>query len=131
MQTKKVKTSSLIIGLTVGFIFSILMGVTAGARGFGSIYPQLNLIVSPFVCPNGQMTYAQNVSEVGSATYYAATWFCEDEQSGEKQELDHNTVFLSAGLIYGIVFFIVLLLIVQLYWNSSMGPARNNGLRLW
>ena len=131
MKTKKVKTSSLITWLTVGFIFSILMGVIAGARGFGSIYPQLNLIVRPFVCPNGQMTYTQDVLEIGSATYWAATWFCTDEQSGTKQELDHNTIFLSAGLIYGIVFFIVLLVIVHLYWNSSIGPAKNDGLRLW
>jgi hypothetical protein len=131
MKTRKVKTSSLITWLTVGFIFSMLMGVTAGARGFGSIYPQLNLIVSPFVCPNGQMTYTQDVSEIGSATYWSATWFCADEQSGAKQELDHNTVFLSAGTIYGIVFFIILLVIVHLYWNSSIGPAKNDGLRLW
>jgi hypothetical protein len=131
MKTKKVKTSSLITWLIVGFIFSIFMGVTAGSRGLGSRFPQLNLIASPFVCANGEMSYTQNVSEIGSATYWSATWFCVDEQSGAKQELDPNTVFLVAGPFYGLVFFVVLLIIVYLYWNSSIGPAKNDGLRLW
>ena len=131
MQTKKVKTSSLITWLIVGFSFSIVIGIIAGSRGFGSMFPQLNLIASPFVCPNGQMSYTQNVSEVGSATYWSANWFCVDEQSGAKQELNPNTVFLVAGPFYGLAFFIVLLLIVYLYWNSSIGPAQNDGPRLW
>ena len=131
MQTKKVKTSLLITWITIGFIFSIFIGITAGARGLGSRFPQLNLIASPFVCPNGQMSYKQNVSEIGSATYWSATWFCEDEQSGAKQEVDSNMVFLVAGNFYGLAFFIVLLIIVYLYWNSSIGPAKNDGLYLW
>lgn len=131
MKTKKVKTSSLVIWLMVGLIFSIFMGVIAGARGFGSRYPQLNLIAKPFVCPGQQMSYTQDVSEVGSATYWTANWFCVDEGSGVKTELDQNTVFLIAGPFYGLIFFVVLLIIVQLYWNSSIGPAKNDGLRLW
>jgi len=131
MQTRKVKKSSLIIWLMVGFIFSIFMGITAGSRGFGSRFPQLNLVARPLVCPNEQMSYIQHVSEIGSATYWNATWFCVDEQSGAKKELDPDTVFLSAGPVYGIVFFAVLLGIVYFYWNSSIGPAKNDGLRLW
>jgi hypothetical protein len=77
------------------------------------------------------MSYTQNVSEIGSATYWSATWFCVDERSGAKQELDSNTVFLVAGPFYGLAFFVVLLIIVYLYWNSSIGPAKNDGLRLW
>ena len=131
MKTKKVKTSSLVIWLMVGLIFSIIMGITGGAMGFGSRYPQLNLIAKPFVCPGQQMSYTQDVSEVGSATYWSADWFCVDEVSGVKTELDQNTVFLIAGPFYGLIFFVVLLGIVYLYWNSSIGPAKNDGLRLW
>lgn len=131
MKTKKVKTSSLVIWLMVGLIFSIIMGITGGAMGFGSRYPQLNLIAKPFVCPGQQMSYTQDVSEVGSATYWTANWFCVDEESGNKTELDQNMVFLIAGPFYGLIFFVVLLVIVQLYWNSSIGPAKNDGLRLW
>lgn len=131
MKTKKVKTSSLVIWLTVGLIFSIIMGVTGGAMGFGSWFPQLNLIAKPFVCPGQQMSYTQDVSQIGSATYWSADWFCVDKNSGVKTELDQNTVFLIAGPFYGLIFFVMLLIIVYLYWNSSIGPAKNDGLRLW
>ena len=131
MKTRKVKTSSLVTWLIVGFIFSMIIGITGGAMGFGSRFPQLNLIADPFVCPNGSMSYKQNASEIGSATYWTATWFCVDEQSGVQTELDPNSVFLSAGPFFGLVFFVLLLIIVYLYWNSSIGPAKNDGLRLW
>jgi hypothetical protein len=131
METKKVKTSALIIWLMVGLIFSIFMGVTAGSMGFGSWFPQLNLVAKPFICPNKQMSYTQDVSQIGADTYWTATWFCINEQSGVKTKLDPNTVFLYAGPFYGLVFFVALLIIVYLYWNSSIGPAKNDGLRLW
>jgi len=131
MKTKKVKTSSLVIWLMVGLIFSMIMGVIAGARGYGSRYPQLNLIVKPFVCPGQQMTYTQNVSQIGPATYWSADWFCVDEGTGVKTEINPNMVFLIAGSFYGLIFFMALLIIVHLYWNSSIGPAKNDGLRLW
>ena len=131
MKTRKVKTSSLIIWLVVGFIFSIIMGVTGGAIGLGSRFPGLNLIVGPFLCPGAQMSYTQHVSEIGTATYWTADWACVDEVSGKTTELDPDTVFFSAGPIYGLVFFALLLVIVHLYWNSSIGPLKNDGLRLW
>lgn len=131
MKTKKVKTSSLVIWLMVGLSFSIIIGFTGGAMGFGSRFPQLNLIAKPFVCPGQQMSYTQDVSQIGSATYWSAEWFCVDEVSGVKTELDQNTVFMIAGPFYGLIFFVVLLVIVYLYWNSSIGPAKNDGLRLW
>lgn len=131
MKTKKVKTSSFVLWLMVGFIFSIFLGITAGARGFGSRYPKLNLIAKPFVCSGQQMSYTQDVSQIGSATYWSADWFCVDENSGVKTEVDQNMVFLIAGPIYGLIFFVALLTLVYLYWNSSIGPAKNDGLRLW
>lgn len=131
MKTKKVKTSTLVIWLLVGLVFSMIMGVTGGAMGFGSRYPQLNLIAKPFVCPGQQMSYTQNVSEIGSVTYWSADWFCVDEQTGEKKELDQNSVFQISGPLFGLMFFVLLLLIVHLYWNSSIGPAKNDGPRLW
>jgi hypothetical protein len=131
MQTRKVKTSSLILWLMVALIFSIIMGITAGSMGLSSRFPQLNLIARPFVCANEQMSYTQHTSEIGTATYWTAAWFCVDEDSGAKKELDRNTVFLYAGPFYGLIFFVVLLMIVYFYWNSSIGPAKNDGLQLW
>jgi hypothetical protein len=129
-QAGKIKTATLIISLIVGLAFSIAMGVTAGAMGLGSIYPQLNLIAKPLVCPGTEMSYSRRVSEIGTATYYTAEWFCVD-QTGARTELEPNVVFLYAGIFYGLVFFVLLAAITYLYWNSSIGPAKNGGPRLW
>src|SRR5687767_7803948 len=120
-----VKKSTLAIALLVGLAFSMMIGVIAGARGFGSIYPQLNLIAKPFVCAGGEMSYSRNVSSIGSATYYSAEWYCD--LAGERNEIDPTSLFVSAGLIYGLAFFALLLGIAYLYWNSKIGPAKNGG----
>lgn len=99
--------------------------------GLGSRFPQLNAIAKPFVCPSQQLSYMQDVSEIGTATYWTAAWFCVDEQSGARTQLNPNRVFLSAGSIYGLVLFVVLFGLTYLYWNSSIGPAKNDGLHLW
>ena len=130
-DSRKVKTQTLLLGLTVGFVYSLIVGYTAGAMGFGSRYPTLNLIAKPLVCPNQRMSYQRHASKIGTTTYWTATWFCEDTHSGARTELSSDTVFLYAGIFYGLSFFGLLLAIVYLYWNSSVGPAKNDGLRLW
>jgi hypothetical protein len=131
MKIRKVKTSTLLIGLIVELTLSIFMGYTAGAIGLGSRYPMLNLVAKPFVCPNSQMSYDTDVSQIGSDTYYSATWFCVDGQMDIKTELEPDRVFLFASPLYIVVFFVVLLVTTYVYWNSSVGPAKNDGLRLW
>ena len=128
---RTVRKSTLAIALVVGLAFSMLMGIIAGARGLGSIYPQLNLIAKPFVCAGGEMSYSRSVSEVGSATYYSAQWYCADSAGAERKEIDPNYIFVTAGLPYGLAFFALLLAITYLYWNSSIGPAKNGGSDLW
>ena len=130
-KIRKLKTSTLLIGILVELIFSIFLGATAGARGLGSLYPQLNLVAKPFVCPNSPMSYTQTVTELGSDTYYSARWSCGNEGSGQKAELDPATIFLYATPFYSLVFFAGFLLLTYIYWNSSVGPAQNDGLRLW
>jgi hypothetical protein len=131
MKIKKVKTSALITGLMVELIFSIFLGIIAVSIGLGSIFPQLNLIAGPFLCPGQEMAYTQNVTEIGSDTYWSAAWFCVDEGSGSRTELDPDTVHGYAGSFYGVLIFIVLLGLTVLYWNSGIGPAKNDGLHLW
>jgi hypothetical protein len=131
MKIRKIKTSTLILGIFAELIFSVFMGITAGARGLGSLYPALNLVAKPFVCPDSQMSYTQNVSEIGSDTYWTGRWFCVDERTAVKTELDPTRVFLFASPLYSLVFFAVLLIITYVYWNSSIGPAKNDGLYLW
>jgi hypothetical protein len=131
MKIRKVKKSSLVIGFLAALIVSIFLGITGGAMGFGSRYPQFNLITAPFLCPGRQMSYTQHVTEIGTATYWTATWFCEDEGSDIKTELDSDTVFMYASPFYSLVFLVLLLVIVYVYWNSSVGPAKSDGLHLW
>jgi hypothetical protein len=131
MKIRKVRTSVLIIGLLVGLTFSIFIGFTGIAMGLGSRFPQLNLIAKPFTCPGGQISFTQHVSEIGTATYWTAQWFCIDEQSGTKTEIDSNAVFLYAGIVYGLLLFVTLFIATNYYWNSSVGPAKNDGLLLW
>src|SRR5688572_27549164 len=88
--TRTLRRSTLIIGMIIGLAFSLIMGITAGARGLGSIYPQLNLVTKPFVCAGGEMTYSRSVSDIGSATYYSARWFCVNRESNERTEIDSN-----------------------------------------
>jgi hypothetical protein len=130
-KTRKLKPALLVIGIVVELIFAIIMGYTAGARGFGSFFPQLNLTASPFVCPNGSMSYTQNVSEDRTGTEYSAKWFCVDEQTGAPTALDSDTVFLYASPLYILFFFAAFLAITYMYWYSSVGPAKNDGLHLW
>ena len=119
------------VGMLIIFAFSIVLGITAGAMGLGSIYPQLNSIAQPIACPGQAMSHSQQISEIGTATYYTAKWYCVDEKTGERSELSSNTVALIAGPFYGVVIFAILLVIVYLYWNSSVGPAKNGGPQLW
>ena len=37
------------------FMWSIFMGVTAISIGFGALFPSMNRIAKPFVCPRGEM----------------------------------------------------------------------------
>lgn len=113
------------------FAFSTFLGITAGAMGLGSIYPQLNSIAQPIACPGRAMNHSQQVSEIGTATYYAAKWYCVDEKTGERVEVGSNTIAVIAGPVYGLVIFGILLAIIYLYWYSSVGPAKNGGPGLW
>jgi hypothetical protein len=131
MSEQRLKKTTLAIGLVVGLAFSIFMGVTAGSMGFGSMYPGLNSIAGPFVCPGKQMVHSRQVSQIGSTRYYTATWYCVDERLGKERAVESNAVFFYAGIFYGLAFFIALLLISYVYWNSSIGPAKNGGPRLW
>ena len=130
MQTKKVKTSSLIIGLIVELLIAIFMGFTTGPS-LGSHYPQLNLVAKPFVCPNGQMSYTINRFNGMTKPIGTPTCYCEEEGSNAKTELDSNIVFHYASPLYIVLYFAAFLIFTYVYWNSSIGPAKNDGLRLW
>lgn len=121
----------MIVSLIALFVFSAFLGVVGGAIGLASIYPQINMFAQPLACPGQTLTHTQQISEIGSATYYAAAWYCVDPQTSERTEASAMTVYLAAGLLHGLIVFAALTGLTYLYWNSSVGPAKNDGLRLW
>jgi hypothetical protein len=117
----KIKTST-ITWLIVGFIWSIFMGVTATSIGLGAAFPSLNLVAKPFVCPTGQMNYQQIVSNpLPGTTYTQVNWYCVDERSGQKTELEIFPMSLYAGAIYGVLIFVSVLIVWYFYrrWDPS------------
>jgi hypothetical protein len=117
----KINTST-IIWLILGFIWSWFMGITAVSLGLGSVFPAINMVAKLFVCPGGQMVNnAQNyqVSPVENVT--TLTWYCVDNHSGAKTELNSFIVNVYAGSIYGLLIIVSVLIIVYFYrrWGSS------------
>jgi hypothetical protein len=87
------------------------MGVTAISIGVGALFPAMNLVAKPFVCPGGQMTLTSDyyqVSPVENVT--TLTWYCADAKTGVKTELGIFPMSLYAGVIYGLLLFFVILL---------------------
>ena len=93
------------------FIWCLFMGVTAISIGFGAIFPSMNRISKPFVCPHGEMNVDEQVyNPYPGSTVTTLTWYCVDSQSGAKTEIGLFPMSISAGLIYGFLLFIVVLI---------------------
>jgi len=104
------------------FFWCVFMGVTAISIGVGAMFPPLNLIAKPFVCPNGEMTFQQSVSNpLPGTTYTTNTWYCVDQQAEQATELGIFPLSLYAGTIYGVLLFGVGVAAWYLYgkWSSS------------
>jgi len=129
----KIKANT-IIWLIVGFLWSIFMGVTAVSIGLGALFPSLNYIAKPFVCPTGQMVLEENVSNpLPGTTYTILHWYCIDAQSGAKTELNPFTMNLYAGPIYGVLIFVIGLGIWYFYsrWDPATATAEAKKRVAW
>ena len=120
--------SSTVLWLTVGLIWCLFMGITAISLGFGSLFPSMNLIAGPFVCPNGKMElttqdYQVSPTESGSIL----NWYCVDERAGTKTKLNPFIINFYAGLIYGLALFVAALILVYFYarWQASPKSAES------
>jgi hypothetical protein len=103
--------STAIIWLLV-FTWFIFMGVTAVSYGLGALYPPMNKIAGPFVCPNGQMSAEKNVSNpMPGTTITQIYWYCVDGQSGARTKIVDAPIHLYAGAFYGLLLFGAALLI--------------------
>ena len=120
--------------LIIGFIWCIFMGITVISIGIGSLYPQLNVIAGPFVCPYSQVqveSQPYQVSPVESG--YTLTYYCVDNRTGSKTELDFWPKHLYAGSVYGLALFILILTIWRLYsrWNASVDAETSEKWTKW
>ena len=113
------------------FIFCIFMGITVVSIGIGAAIPSINLIARPFVCPGGQM---QNTSQVYTPspieTVTTITWYCVDEKTGTQTELGIFPMVLYAGVIYGLLLFLLVLIGMEISARrlaSNLGSVRNPG----
>jgi hypothetical protein len=100
------------------FIWSIFMGITAGSIGIGAAFPPANYVAKPFVCPGGQMqltTQNYQPSPVESVT--TLTWYCVDGTTGAKSELGIFPMSLYAGAIYGVLLFLIIILVMVILTN--------------
>ncbi len=101
-----------IYGVTIGqlimaFIWCIFMGVTAISIGFGAMYPPMNGIAKPFVCPNGELTFKQTVSHpTPGRTDTTAEWFCRAPGADFPASVDPLKMAVYAGPIYGLLLFV-------------------------
>lgn len=97
-------------------IWCLFMGVTAISIGFGALFPSMNLISKPFVCPRGEMSVEKQVyNPYPGTTITTLTWYCIDPQNGAKTEIGILPMSISAGLIYGFILFILVLIGMWIY----------------
>jgi hypothetical protein len=119
----KLKKSSLVWT----FIWCLFMGVTAISIGFGALFPPLNYVAAPFVCPGGTMSAEQQVYRPSPGTTVTTiTWYCTNRETGESNELSMWPMSVASGLIYGLLLFLGVLLGMQILARRS---ARRSAAR--
>jgi hypothetical protein len=103
------KMNSTTIGWLIGaFVWCIFMGVTAISIGFGALFPPLNYIAKPLVCPNGQLRFEQNVSNpMPGTTITTATWLCRNPGADIPTPIEPVQMALYAGPFYGLLLFAI------------------------
>jgi hypothetical protein len=112
------------------FIWSLFMGVTAISIGVGALFPPLNYVAKPFVCPGGTMTVEQQVYTVSPVeTVTTLTWYCVNRETGAKSELSMWPMSIASGLIYGLLLFLVILLGMSIAGLRKQAVSATTGRR--
>jgi hypothetical protein len=108
------------------FIWSIFMGVTTISIGFGALFPSMNRITKPLVCPRGEMELETQVYRpYPGSTITTLTWYCADHETGERTELGLFPMSFYAGVFYGLLLFAAIILGWYLLqkWNATPKSA--------
>ena len=105
----------------IGLIFCVFMGITAVSLGFGALYPPLNSVARPLVCPDGEMQYQTSViNPLPDRTYIQADWTCQDA-SGNVAPINKFLIALYAGSFYGALMFAFFWVLIKLRKGSTAG----------
>ena len=105
-------------------LWSLVMGVTFVSIGIGSLYPPLNDIAGPFVCPRGQIQVTSHAYTVSPVEHgYTLTYYCVDQQTGARAEMAFWPKHLIAGSIYGLLIFVLILVIWSLYSHYASSKS--------
>jgi hypothetical protein len=98
------------------FICFIFMGITAVSYGLGALYPPLNKVAQPFVCPNGQMSVEKIISNpMPGTTITQSHWYCVEGKPGAQTKMVDTPIHLYAGAFYGLLMFAAALIIWYFY----------------
>ena len=107
------------------FLFSLLMGVTAISIGFGAVFPQINYVAAPYVCPKGTMSTTSKTYNIAPGnTETTITFYCTDKSTGTKKVVSIFPMDFYAGLIYGVLLFLIILLVMMI--NRFAGMISSN-----
>lgn len=98
----------------------LFVGVVIISVGLGSVFPPIDRVARPFVCPNGGMKYVQRVYRPTPVeTVTTTSWFCVDERTGAETELGVFPISMASGAVYGLVLFAAALIFMAVSRRRS------------
>lgn len=108
----------------VALVFCLFMGVTGISFGLGAVYPPLNQIAKPFVCPEGTLRPQSSVSQGRrpGQKVIQVSWACVGPARAEKP-VSGLRIALYAGGIYGFGLYLVFALLSLLRRRPKPAPV--------
>ena len=96
------------------FIWCIFIGVFLGGSALGALYPPVNYVAQPFVCPGGHMDWSSETINVSPVeTVYSRSLYCVDGTTGARTELGPFPLILYSGTFYGLLLFLIVFLVIK------------------
>lgn len=93
-------------GTVLGTVGSCLFTGVIISIGLESVFPPIDLVARPFICPNSEMKYEQQVYRPTPVeTITTTTWYCVEQSTGTRKELGVFPMSLYAGGVYGLLLF--------------------------
>jgi len=107
--------------LVITVVISCFCGFMTAVAG-GAIFPPINQIASPFVCPGGNMQADQKTySQLPGQTATTVTWYCVDGKSGARNEIPSLALLAFAMPLYAMIIFVPVLVLAVL-WAVLIAP---------